>query len=242
MKKLRKILTNCLISNTFNVIIRLVFIVAMVCVTFELGKNAVDFIASKPQPTVVKIEVQGGYVDEWQDEYKSDWEGCGVFIADDLIMTAGHMVEDADEIWITWPNGKRHKAVSWYKETEADLGVVYIRTPEVELTAKFDNAKVGETVWALGSPFGVFPVLTKGIVSAIDMPDDFMFQKNMIITDCAINPGNSGCPLFNKDNNILGICSWGYNYSQGMSYFVRAEVCQLVIGKCYIMKTLEETE
>jgi len=175
-------------------------------------------------PAVVKIKVDGNY---------SGWEGTGIFIEDDLILTAGHIVDNANEIWIIWSDGKKHKAVNWYKETEVDLGIVYIRTPEKEKWLRFDKAIVGEEVWAIGNPFAIFPILTKGIISAIDMPDDFMFTKNMLITDCAINPGNSGCALFNKNGNILGICSWGYRGAQGMSYFVRAEICELVLDKYF---------
>jgi len=189
----------------------------------------------QPMDSVVKLEVISA-------NECGNWSGTGFFVADDLIMTAGHVVEDVDEIWIIWPDGKKHKAVSWYQETEADLGIVYIQTPQIEKTATFDEAKTGETVWALGEPFNAFPVMSKGIISAINMPDSFTGQKNMIIADCAINPGNSGGPLFDKDNNILGVCSWRYNCAQGMSYFVRAEICKLTLDKYYAIQALKEIE
>ncbi|MCK5608869.1 serine protease [Candidatus Pacearchaeota archaeon] len=184
-------------------------------------------------PAVVKIRVDSNY---------SGWEGTGIFVEDDLILTAGHIVNNANEIWIIWSNGKKHKAVDWYKETEADLGIIYIRTLEKEKRLRFNKAVIGEEVYALGNPFAVFPVLTKGIISAIDMPDNFMFTKNMIITDAAINGGNSGCPLFNKNGDILGICSWGYRYSQGMSYFVRAEICELALDRYFAIVAMEKAE
>ena len=189
----------------------------------------------QPMDSVVKLEVNSA------NKY-DNWSGTGFFVADDLIMTAGHVVENANEVWIIWPDGKKHKAVFWYQETEADLSIIYIQTPQIEKTATFDEAEIGETVWALGGPFGVFPVLSKGIVSAIDMPDDFICSKNMIIADCAINPGNSGGPLFDKDNNILGVYSWGYNCAQGMSYFVRAEICKLTLDKYYAIQALKEVK
>ncbi len=189
---------------------------------------------SHQQPTVVKVMAEG--------EYWGSWQGTGVFIADDLIMTAGHVVNDANSITIVWSDGTQSDANSWYYESDADLGIVRVSTPEKEREAKFDDAIVGEDVWSFGNPFGVFPVLTKGIVSAIGMFDDYSHQKDMIITDCAINPGNSGGPLFDGDNNILGICSWQYTYAQGMSYFVRAEVCELVINKYYTIKALKDVD
>lgn len=207
-----------------------------------LGLIGVYEIFNCPQQlTVVKIKVEGKNIDFWTGDYEQ-WQGSGVFVADDLILTAGHIVEDANEILIIWPDDKKHLAVSWYQESEADLGLIYIRTLEIESVAKFDDAIIGEEVWALGNPYAVFPVLTKGIISAIDILDDFAYQKNMIITDTAIEPGNSGCPLFDKDNNILGICSWGYTYAQGMSYFTRAEVCELTLNKYRAIQELQETE
>ncbi len=183
---------------------------------------------------VVKIKVVS--------DYGNVWQGSGVFVDDDLILTAGHMVESAHFVQIIWADGRECESTKWYLEHETDLGVICVETPEKESKVKFSNAVVGEEVWALGNPLGVFPVLTKGIVSAIDMSDDYSYQKNMIITDCAINPGNSGCPLFNENGDILGICSWGYNYAQGMSYFVRAEICELTLLKYYAIEALENAE
>jgi len=206
------------------------FMVLMLIIFVPSEKSGFDRITQ----SVVKVEVESNHWDSWQ--------GTGVFIQDDLILTAGHIVEDANEIWITWPTGKKHKAVSWYQEAEADLGFIYIKTPEKEKQIDFDKAIVGEDVWLFGNPFGVFPVLTKGIVSAIGMPDDYTGQKKMVISDAATEPGNSGCPLFDKDGNILGICSWGYTYAQGMNYFVRAEICELSLVKYLVITALENAE
>jgi len=198
-----------------------------------------------PLNNIVKIEVicEDYYVYYSEDvQGEISWQGTGVFIEDDLILTAGHIVEGADQIWITWTDGRRHKAVSWYLETEADLGLIYIRTLEEEERLSFDAAILGEAVWASGNPFGVFPILSKGIVSAVDASDDYTHQKNMIVTDVAVNPGNSGCPLFDRDGNILGICSWGYNNSQGMNYFVDSDVCSATLDKYLAIKYLEGLE
>ena len=184
-------------------------------------------------PAVVKIRVDSNY---------GEWEGTGIFIKDDLILTAGHIVDNANEVWIIWSDGKKHKAVNWYKETEADLGIIYIRTSEKEKRLCFSETVVGEKVWVIGNPFAVFPVLTEGIISAIDMPDNFGLTKNMLITDCSTNPGNSGCPLFNKNGDILGICSWGYRYSQGMNYYTRAKICKLALNKYFAIRAMEKAK
>ena len=208
----------------------------------EMILRALEEISSKPNPweavQVVKVVVEGENEDTWYN----NWQGTGVFIADNLILTAGHIVDGAENITVVFPDGNEYPATEWYLETEADLGIIEVNTPNIELVAVFDNAIVGEDVWAYGNPLGIFPILTRGIVSAIDMPDTFTHTKRMVITDAAINPGNSGSPLFNKNGNILGICSWGYINSDGMSYFVRAEICQLMLNKYQAIKALKQID
>uniref|UniRef100_A0A6H2A3J3 Putative trypsin-like peptidase domain containing protein n=1 Tax=viral metagenome TaxID=1070528 RepID=A0A6H2A3J3_9ZZZZ len=178
----------------------------------------------------------------YYNEYNSGWQGSGIFIRDNLILLAGHIVDGISDANVFTIDGKEYKAKSWYLETEADIGFIEVDSNDIESTLSFDNAKLGETVWAYGNPFGVFPILTKGIISATNAPDDFMNTKYMVITDTAVNRGNSGCPLFDKQGNILGICSWGYNNSQGMSYFVRSEVIKAALEKYDAIKYLEGLE
>jgi len=197
-----------------------------------------------PLENVVQIKCEVDYSDYYSSKGwpTSGWQGSGIFIKDNLILTAGHIVDGISEANVITVDGKKYKVESWYLETEADIGFIEVDTNDVESTLSFDNAKLGETVWAFGNPFGVFPVLTKGIISATNAPDDFTNTKNMVIIDAAINPGNSGCPIFDKWGNILGICSWGYRYSQGMSYFVRAEVIELSLEKYKAIRALEGIE
>jgi len=186
------------------------------------------------KPDVVKLMVT--------DRYDQKWQGTGVFIRDNLILTAGHVVGNAKVIKVQWPDGTIRLAYDWYEETEADLGLITIRTPQKERKAKFDAAKVGEDAWALGNSLGAGWFLTKGIISAINVPDSYAGQKNMIVTDAGANPGNSGCPLFDKYNNILGICSWHYPYAEGMNYFVDSDICELTLNKYDAIVALWEIE
>lgn len=192
---------------------------------------------SLPLENVVQIKVESDYSEEYYNY--TGWQGSGVFIADDLILTAGHIVDGAGEIRIVKSDGTICKAIDWYLETDADIGFIKVKTKAKEKKLKFDDAILGEDVWAYGNPYGIFPVLTKGIISAVLMPDDYGGTKRMVIIDAAINPGNSGCPIFDSGGNILGICSWGYRNSQGMSYFVRSEVIKLSLQKYNAIESLE---
>lgn len=193
-----------------------------------------------PLDNVVQIKVIGTEINWYTDEFV-EWQGSGVFIRDNLILTAGHIVDSISDVNVFTIDGKEYKAKSWYLETEVDIGFIEVDTNDVEITLFFDNAKLGEDIWVYGNSYGVFPVLTKGIISAINMPDSFDKTKNMLITDCPVNDGNSGSPVFNRSGNILGIFVWHYTYpaTEGMNYFVRSEVIELVLQKYDAIRALE---
>ena len=194
-----------------------------------------------PLSNVVQIKVISIEID-WYTGEPIKRQATGVFIRDDLILTAGHLVDDISDANVFTVDGKEYKAKGWYLETEADIGFIEVDTNDVECTLFFDDAKFGETVWAFGNPLGVFPVLVKGIISATNATDSYNDTKNMIIIDAAVNGGNSGCPIFDKWGNILGICSWHYPGQEGMNYFVRAEVIEAILEKYDAIKYLEGLE
>lgn len=205
-------------------------------ILYSEGISQVDVL---PLKNVVQIRVECDYSEEYYEN--AGWQGSGVFIADDLILTAGHIVDKAGKIEIVKPDGTIHKAVDWYLETDADIGFIRVKTKDKEKKLRFDKATLGEDAWVYGNPLGVFPVLSKGIISAVNMPDDYTFTKRMLITDAGANPGNSGGPLFDKDGNILGICSWHYPYAEGMNYFVRSEIIKLSLNKYRAILALKES-
>ena len=196
-----------------------------------------------PLQNVVQIKVISTEVDWYTGEF-IEWQGTGVFIRDNLILTAGHIVDDISDANVFIIDGKVYKAKSWYLETEVDIGFIEVDSSNIERTLFFDNAKLGETVWVYGNPYGVFPVLTKGIISAINMPDNHGKTKNMLITDCPANGGNSGSPVFDRNGNILGLFVWHYIFpaTEGMNYSVRAEVIEAVLEKYDAIKYLEGLE
>jgi len=212
-------------------------IAGILIVAMALGLAFYDILTiPNPQPCVVKLQVESAW--------GGSWEGSGVFIADDLILTAGHMVEDANKITVTWPCDYNLPALSWYQEDSSltDLGFIEVITPEVEPTAIFADAIVGETVRVLGNSLGYSFILTEGIVSAINIASsgDFREQKNVVVIDAAVNPGNSGSPVYNKDNEILGILVRGFRPAQGMNIIIPARICELSLAKYKAIQELKE--
>ena len=218
-----------------------IFMVLVIILVFSFIPTPHLLRNKLPLNNVVQIKCEVEYI-EYCYDYNSGWQGSGVFIRDNLILTAGHIVDGISDANILTIDGKKYKAKSWYLETEADIGFIEVDSNDVESTLSFDDAKLGEEVWAFGNPLGVFPVLVKGIISAINAPDSYDDTKDMIITDTAINGGNSGCPIFDRRGNILGICSWYYPGQEGMNYFVRAEVIEAILEKYDAIKYLEDLE
>ena len=136
--------------------------------------------------------------------------GSGVIVSPDgYILTANHVVADADEIKVAIPGNKtEYTAKVIGKDQPTDVAVLKIEAdnlPAVTL-ADSDQLEVGDVVLALGNPFGVGQTVTKGIVSALGRSGlGFNGYENFIQTDAAINPGNSGGALVDVEGRLVGI-------------------------------------
>ncbi len=137
--------------------------------------------------------------------------GTGVVISrDGYIVTANHVVADADEIELVLNDGRSAKATVVGLDPGTDIAV--LRTEESGLIpagfADSDELEPGEWVVAIGAPFGLERTVTAGIVSAKGRSDVGLATfESYIQTDAAINPGNSGGPLANLDGAVIGINS-----------------------------------
>jgi len=179
------------------------------------------------------------------DQDGEERQGTGIFIRDNLIITAGHMVDGAEVVDIILPNGDCYKGRSWYQEDIKiiDLGFIDVNTPQVEKAIRFVEGRTGDTVWALGNPFGAYPSLTKGIISNMAFEDQeyYFGTKLLILTDCPLNPGNSGSPLFSP-KGIVGICVGRIPCANDFSFCVPARICRLSLQKYLAIKALENCD
>ncbi|WP_157602862.1 S1C family serine protease, partial [Promicromonospora kroppenstedtii] len=167
-------------------------------------------VTSAVEQSVVSIQVQtqaGGA------------EGSGVVLdSQGRVLTNNHVVSGAQTVQVTLSDGSVYEAEIVGTDPTTDLAVVQLTDPPSDLKpAKFadsDNVVVGEPVMALGNPLGLANTATTGIVSALDRPvtasaEDGSDQvvTNAIQIDAAVNPGNSGGPLFNASGEVIGITS-----------------------------------
>jgi len=134
------------------------------------------------------------------------------------IVTNQHVVADAETVEVDFPSGVRAWAQVLGTDLDSDLAVLKVDVPAEQLSplplGNSDQVRVGETVFAIGNPFGLSGSMTSGIVSAIGRtldseraaPGGQPFTSGDIIqTDAAINPGNSGGPLVNLRGEVIGV-------------------------------------
>ncbi len=145
--------------------------------------------------------------------------GSGFIVsADGYVLTNNHVVEDADEIIVRLNDRRELPATLIGTDPRSDMAVLKIENGDdlpVVKTGRSKDLKVGEWVFAIGSPFGFDYTVTAGIVSALGRSLPSENYVPFIQTDVAINPGNSGGPLFNLNGEVIGINSQIYTRSGG---------------------------
>ncbi len=156
--------------------------------------------------------------------------GSGFIISPDgIILTNAHVVDGASEVSVRLTDKREYRAKVIGVDKPSDVAVLKIDArdlPTVKLDPA-DDVKVGEWVVAIGSPYGFNNSVTAGIVSgkARTLPDSNYVP--FIQTDVAVNPGNSGGPLFNTKGEVVGINSQIYSSSggyQGLSFAIPIDV------------------
>jgi serine protease Do len=163
-------------------------------------------------------------------EFQSNSLGSGfIFSADGYVLTNAHVVEAADEITVKLNDKREFKAKIIGSDRRTDIALLKIEATGLP-AVKFgdpNKLKVGEWVIAIGSPFGFENSVTAGIVSAKGRS---LPQENFvpfIQTDAAVNPGNSGGPLFNMRGEVIGINSQIYSRTggfMGLSFAIPIDV------------------
>jgi S1-C subfamily serine protease len=141
-----------------------------------------------------------------------------VFDKDGHIVTNYHVVEGADQVEVDFPSGYKGRGEVIGTDLDSDLAVIKVAAPEEVLLplliGNSDDVNVGQTVIAIGNPFGLSGTMTIGIVSAKGRTleslrqtegGSFFTAGDIIQTDAAINPGNSGGPLINLNGEVVGV-------------------------------------
>ncbi|MDR3116771.1 MAG: trypsin-like peptidase domain-containing protein [Bifidobacteriaceae bacterium] len=181
----------------------------------KIGNPNWEAVSAAVENSVVSIDVTAG---------QSGAQGSGVIInADGKVITNNHVIEDgsssSSKITVTLLDGRVFDAKVLGTDSTTDIAVLQIQNPPADLkVAKIDDSympTVGQQVMASGNPLGLSNTVTTGIVSALDRPvaaststsGDNATVTNAIQIDAAVNPGNSGGPLFDGAGAVIGITS-----------------------------------
>ncbi|MCW5864210.1 MAG: trypsin-like peptidase domain-containing protein [Anaerolineae bacterium] len=179
--------------------------------------------------------------------YMTSGSGSGFVIdPDGYIVTNNHVIAEGGPITVYFSNGEVKDATLVGTDTQADIALLKVDAAPGELTAvplgDSDALEVGQSVVAIGSPFGLDNTMTTGIVSALSrsMPADetgltgTYTIPNVIQTDAAINPGNSGGPLFNLAGEVIGVntaIESPVRANSGVGFAVPSNVVKVVIAQ-----------
>jgi len=163
--------------------------------------------------------------------------GSGVIIDGKrgFILTNNHVIQQSGIIAVTLKDGREFKARVVGADPRSDLAVLRISSQEPLPDIKMGNSDglmVGETVFAIGNPFGFSNTVTTGVISAVNRSiriKDTLYQ-DFIQTDASINPGNSGGPLLNINGELIGINSAIYAKAQGIGFAIPINKAKRIVA------------
>ena len=220
-------------------------------VTYYYNSTSLAYIYNEVKDSVVVIT---GYVLQYSffGQQYSTVQGSGFvyeYKSDMVVITNKHVVDDANNITVTFANGNGYPATVIGSDSYSDLAVLSVNAPSEEfqplVITSSSALEVGDPVIAIGSPFGLGGTMTSGIISqlgrTIQESSAGSFPiANIIQTSAAINPGNSGGPLLNYQGEVVGITTAIIQDSNGLGFAIPSNTILREIGSLITTGTYDQ--
>jgi S1-C subfamily serine protease len=201
--------------------------------------KTVTSAVEKVSPSVVSISIIQRSYDRRAPHVTEGYIATGsgfIFTPDGFILTNSHVVNRSDKIEAVLSDGRRYAASLIGDDPHSDLAVIRINADDLVSTEFDDSSKirVGQLAIAIGNPYGFECTVTTGVISALGRSlrsKTGRLIDNVIQTDAALNPGNSGGPLVNSRGKVIGVNTAIIVPAQGICFAIGINTAEFIAGR-----------
>jgi S1-C subfamily serine protease len=202
----------------------------------DIYSQTIVDVVKEAGPSVVHVHVRQGKNGTGRPRQRSEASGSGVIITPDgYMVTNSHVVENAGGIDVSLADGSSFQAGIIGQDKATDLALLRVLSdsnlPAAQL-GDSDHLQVGQIAIAIGNPYGFQNTVTAGVISALGRSlrsRTGRLIENIIQTDAALNPGNSGGPLVDSNGHVIGINTAIIQYAQGICFAIPINTMRWVV-------------